>query len=620
MKNKQFFILILLLVIGFASISATLIINGNTKVAANIDDFNVIFIEGFLNGETNENIVISGDKKTLTFTTNILTNINDIARIDYKVKNISTQYDGDVTINCTNEANEYVNVTSSFDGQNLPLTNSINMQAQEVKSGYINAELTKATTEEQEIKITCKIEVNATSRTNYAYSLSFDSNGGTNVEDKIVEYNSNYGKLSTPTKEGYEFIGWFNEEDVMVDETTILDTKGNKTLTAKWAELVYPVTILKNYPETTESIEINVPYGEKVDALITIDDKYFINNIKCENGYTVENYNKDELVYGNRTITIKNNRITESGSCTVSLLQGVFPYAYTGTGGSRFNSPFDGNYKFETWGAGTETAGGAYTSGTMTIEKGKTLFVYVGGQQINSTANVVFNSGTKNVYYSNDYKAFRAQSSSGSTDIRISEGNWNDPGSLRSRIMVAAGAGSNCGNNCGGPGGGLLGYDGKTNESTGTAGKGASQTAGGQSGNASNGSFGIGAQSVPGGSTDWAGSGGGGWYGGGAGFAYDLYSCGGSGSSYISGHTGCVAITSLSSSTPKSGCSSGTTNNSCSVSPTNYKFTDTIMIDGAGYKWTNVKGEQTGMPTHDGKSTMTGNEGYGYAKITYLGK
>lgn len=236
MKNKKFFILILLMVIGFASVSATLVINGNTKVAANLDDFNVIFIEGFLNGEPNESVVISGDKKTLTFKTNILTDVNDNARVDYKVKNISTQYDGNVIINCTNEANEHISVTSSFDGKTLPLTNSINMQAQEVKSGIINAELTKATIEDQDVKITCKIEVNAISRTNYAYTLSFNSNGGTNVENKIVEYNTSYGTLSTPTKEGYKFIGWFTDNDVKVDENTILDIKGNKTLTAKWKE------------------------------------------------------------------------------------------------------------------------------------------------------------------------------------------------------------------------------------------------------------------------------------------------------------------------------------------------------------------------------------------------
>ena len=43
------------------------------------------------------------------------------------------------------------------------------------------------------------------------------------------------------------------------------------------------------------------------------------------------------------------------------------------------------------------------------------------------------------------------------------------------------------------------------------------------------------------------------------------------------------------------------------------------MIDGGGYVWTTVKADSsTGMPTHDGSSTMKGNEGNGYAKITLL--
>ena len=42
------------------------------------------------------------------------------------------------------------------------------------------------------------------------------------------------------------------------------------------------------------------------------------------------------------------------------------------------------------------------------------------------------------------------------------------------------------------------------------------------------------------------------------------------------------------------------------------------MIDGEGFIWTNEKGVYTGMPTHDGASTMTGNTGNGYAKITLL--
>ena len=42
------------------------------------------------------------------------------------------------------------------------------------------------------------------------------------------------------------------------------------------------------------------------------------------------------------------------------------------------------------------------------------------------------------------------------------------------------------------------------------------------------------------------------------------------------------------------------------------------MIDGYGYKWNSFKEEKVNMPSHDGKSTMTGNSGNGYAKITFI--
>ena len=49
-------------------------------------------------------------------------------------------------------------------------------------------------------------------------------------------------------------------------------------------------------------------------------------------------------------------------------------------------------------------------------------------------------------------------------------------------------------------------------------------------------------------------------------------------------------------------------------------FTNTVMIDGAGYKWTNTKGSLTLMPNPSGGtySSGLGHHGNGYAKITYL--
>ena len=106
--------------------------------------------------------------------------------------------------------------------------------------------------------------------------------------------------------------------------------------------------------------------------------------------------------------------------------------------------------------------------------------------------------------------------------------------------------------------------------------------------------------------------GGGGYYGGGHGIhPGNTWSGGGGGSSFISGHNGCNAIASSST-------QNNITHTGQSVHYSGYKFSDTIMIDGAGYKWTNVKGSLVGMPTFDGNSTMTGNSSAGYAKITLV--
>ena len=50
MKNKKKIIglVILVMAVGFAAISTTLIINGSTKIGENIDDFDVYFSEAIL--------------------------------------------------------------------------------------------------------------------------------------------------------------------------------------------------------------------------------------------------------------------------------------------------------------------------------------------------------------------------------------------------------------------------------------------------------------------------------------------------------------------------------------------------------------------------------------------
>lgn len=119
--------------------------------------------------------------------------------------------------------------------------------------------------------------------------------------------------------------------------------------------------------------------------------------------------------------------------------------------------------------------------------------------------------------------------------------------------------------------------------------------------------FGIGKNGEGVGASDGVAGGGGGYWGGVSYNAGAGESASG-GSGYISGHVGCVAITSSSSTAPKTGCDNGTTDINCSYHYSGKKFTNTILLAGT----------ETSIPTHDGTSTMTGNSGNGYAKITYI--
>ena len=107
-----------------------------------------------------------------------------------------------------------------------------------------------------------------------------------------------------------------------------------------------------------------------------------------------------------------------------------------------------------------------------------------------------------------------------------------------------------------------------------------------------------------------AGGGGGGYYGGAGGG--DWGAGGAGGSSFISGHNGCDAI-------KEESIENNIIHTGQSIHYSGLYFTDTVMIDGEGYKWTTEKGSYTGMPTHDGTGTMKGNTGNGYARITYIG-
>ena len=75
-----------------------------------------------------------------------------------------------------------------------------------------------------------------------AVKVTLDPNGGTlnaGEEGKLVQPDSPYGSLPTPTRADYRFDGWFTEKDggTKVEETTIMSSRAAHTLYAHWTFL-----------------------------------------------------------------------------------------------------------------------------------------------------------------------------------------------------------------------------------------------------------------------------------------------------------------------------------------------------------------------------------------------
>ena len=299
-----------------------------------------------------------------------------------------------------------------------------------------------------------------------------------------------------------------------------------------------------------------------------------------------------------------------------------------------FKLPVKGTMTMQCWGAGARPqyhgkGSGGYVSGSITLsddsDKWRSLYVHVGQEGSDYGTYVAENYNGGGRAQKNASGNPHGYGGGGGTDIRLASGKWDDADALKSRIIVAGGGAGNPAdlNNQilkGSCGGGLNGYDGnRTDQSLNiNCGKGGSQTGGGTaptkySGATSTGekgSFGKGGMGgLPDTSSADTGCGGGGGYYGGSGGS-GMYSSGklqgGGGSSFISGFTGCVAVT------------YGTDKKILRYDGRDYQFSSIVMVDGAGYTWSNgtVTASQTGSPTIDGSTTEIGHIGDGYAKIT----
>ena len=157
MKKRNVIILVVMLIVGFAAVTSTLVINGVFNIGENKDDFKIIFTSASIDG-TKRDDVINADKTSITYETKTLTTIDEESVLDYEVTNTSRNYDAEVDIVC-NIVDENDN---AIEGNNIYVDmtyepNKMILLSGETKKGKITARLIKTVTEPMDINIKCTL-------------------------------------------------------------------------------------------------------------------------------------------------------------------------------------------------------------------------------------------------------------------------------------------------------------------------------------------------------------------------------------------------------------------------------------------------------------------------------
>ena len=190
-KKSAIIVAIILMSIGFAAISTTLIINGNAKVSENNEDFSVIFTAASIDGKDVYTTAVDDTKKIITFETSELKTLNQTSVLTYEVTNNSSNYDANVTVTCVPKEGLTAKYTSV---KNKLENNATVVKAKSSVNGTLTVTLNKTSTEEVSEEYTCRLEFNAVEKNelgeNILDPVSFTSDSWKTIQKAVQTGNT----------------------------------------------------------------------------------------------------------------------------------------------------------------------------------------------------------------------------------------------------------------------------------------------------------------------------------------------------------------------------------------------------------------------------------------------
>ena len=313
--KKGIIIALILMSIGFAAVTTSLVINGTINYGYDSDEFDVYFSKAILDGVVHDDL-IDTNKKSITFTTKELSKLRDRSILEYQVMNNSKQYDASVTIDCKRVDGEG-NTAQSQESEYTTITPSpkeLTVKAQESRKGTITVELNKVSLTNIDEKFKCSLTVNPSER---------DKEG-----EKYIAEDSCKSVAKPNLGTNNKLIPVTIDEDGNVTKVSSTDEIWYNYCEKKWANAVI-LNDGETVPEDNQKIEM-----DKIESMFVWIPKY---------KYRLWNVDVDDPLYTAHSIEIEfdtNNTEDINGVSCETPMNGDNTQGLSGNTGSCNNGEY----------------------------------------------------------------------------------------------------------------------------------------------------------------------------------------------------------------------------------------------------------------------------------------
>ena len=121
------------------------------------------------------------------------------------------------------------------------------------------------------------------------YIIKYESNGGTEIDDELLEVGEKVTRPTDPVKDGYSFINWYTDEELTTEYDFDDDVSDDLTLYAKWLSLEYEFISGANQKHKKSSTDDAI-FEINADSSLLDNGKLYVDNtLITEDDYTLNN-------------------------------------------------------------------------------------------------------------------------------------------------------------------------------------------------------------------------------------------------------------------------------------------------------------------------------------------